>query len=262
MGSYLAGLRARDDARLDTGYDIAVFVIDLIGVYMTADFAPRLDILPLPQRRLWDELSTVPGEFVLYGGTAIALHLGHRESVDFDFFGNKPLDPAKLVPAIPFLADAIVTQREPNTFSCTVDRGGVVKLSFFGLPGIPRLASPLIAPDNGLRVAALLDLAGTKASVVQMRAEAKDYIDIDALLTDGRIDLPTALAAARAIYGAQFNPQSTLKALCYFDDGNLRRLSQPIKDRLVKAVCAVDLDCLPMLAASDHATHHVQETTR
>jgi Nucleotidyl transferase AbiEii toxin, Type IV TA system len=84
-------------------------------------------------------LTAVAGEFVLYSGTALALHLGHRESLDFDFFGNKPLDPAKLVPAAPFLVGAIVTQREPNTFSCTVDRGGVVKLSFFGLPGFPRL---------------------------------------------------------------------------------------------------------------------------
>ena len=82
---------------------------------MTADFVPRLDILPPPQRRLWDELAAVPEEFVLYGGTALALHLGHRESLDFDFFGNKPLDPAKLVPAVPFLVGAIVTQREPNT---------------------------------------------------------------------------------------------------------------------------------------------------
>jgi hypothetical protein len=214
---------------------------------MTSNFAPRLDILPPPQRRLWDELSAVPPEFVLYGGTALALHLGHRESLDFDFFGSKPLDPSQLVPAVAFLAGAVVTQREPNTFSCTVDRGGVVKLSFFGVPGIPRLAPPLIATDNGLQVASLLDLAGTKASVVQMRAEAKDYIDIDALLTDGRIDLPTALAAAGAIYGAQFNPQSTLKALSYFDDSNLRRLPPPVKDRLAKAAREADLDRLPVI---------------
>ena len=203
---------------------------------MATDFIPRLDILPLPQRRRWAELSAVPLEFVLYGDTALALHLGHRESVDFDFFGNRPLDPALLVPAVPFLADAVVTQREPNTFGCAVDRGGAVKLFFFGLPGLRRLAPPLIAPDNGLRVAALLDLAGTKASVVQMRAEAKDYLDIDALLTDGRVDLPMALAAACAIYGAQFNPQITLKALSFFGDGNLGRLPR-----------VVDLDCLPAL---------------
>ena len=218
---------------------------------MTSDFTPRIEILPPPQRRLWDELSAVPPEFVLYGGTAVALHLGHRLSMDFDFFGDKPLDPARLVPAMAFLAGAIVTQREPNTFSCTVDRGGVVKLSFFGLPGLPRLAPPLVAPDNALRIASLLDLAGTKASVVQVRAEAKDYIDIDALLTDGRIGLPTALAAGRAIYGAHFNPQITLKALSYFDDGNLRRLPRPVKDRLVKAASAVDLDRLPVIAAAD-----------
>ena len=212
---------------------------------MTNGFTPRLDILPAPQRRLWNELAAVPPEFVLYGGTAIALYLGHRESVDFDFFGDKPLDPVTLVPAVPFLAGAIVTQREPNTLSCTVDRGGVVKLSFFGVPNLPRLLPPHVASDIGLKVASLLDLAGTKASVVQMRAEAKDYLDIDALLTDGRIDLPTALAAGLAIYGAQFNPQNTLKALSYFEDGNLCRLPQPIKDRLARAASAVDLDRLP-----------------
>ncbi len=216
---------------------------------MTIEFAPRLDILPPPQRRLWDELSAVPKEFVLYGGTAIALHLGHRQSADFDFFGDEPLDPTKLVPAVPFLAGAIVTQREPNTFSCTVDRGGAVKLSFFGLPGFPRLAPPLVAPGNGLQVASLLDLGGTKASLVQMRAEARDYTDIDAMLTDGRIDLPMALAAARAIYGPQFNPQSTLKALSYFEDGNLRHLPGMVKDRLAKAARDVDLDRLPVVAA-------------
>ena len=229
---------------------------------MTGNFIPRLDILPAPQRRLWDELSAVPEEFVLYGGTAIALDLGHRESVDFDFFGNKPFDPTKLVPAISFLANASVTQREPNTFSCTVDRGGVVKLSFFGLPGIPRLALPLISLDNGLQVASLFDLGGTKASVVQMRAEAKDYIDIDALLTDGRIDLPIMLAAAKAIYGTQFNPQSTLKALAYFEDGDLRHLPQIVKDRLVKAACDVDLDRLPVIAAPHGFVDHDQGPSR
>jgi hypothetical protein len=107
---------------------------------------------------------------------------------------------------------------------------------------------PGAAPDNGLQVASLLDLAGTKAAVVQQRAEAKDYTDIDAILRDGRIDLPTALASAKAIYGAQFNPQITLKALSFFDDGNLRRLPKPVQDRLAQAARAVDLDRLPTIA--------------
>jgi hypothetical protein len=215
---------------------------------MTDDFTPRLDILPKPQRRLWDELAAVPPQFVLYGGTALALHLGHRQSEDFDFFGNQPFDPARLNASIPFMTSATITQRGPNTLSGVIDRGGPVKLSFFGVPGLSRLAPLHIAPDNGLQVASLLDLAGTKASVVQQRAEAKDYIDIAAILRDGRIDLPTALASARAIYGAQFNPQITLKALSFFDDGNLRRLPKATKDLLAQAAREVDLDRLPTIA--------------
>ena len=218
---------------------------------MSPHFPPRLDILAPPQRRLWGELAAVPPEFVLYGGTAIALQLGHRQSVDFDFFGTRPLDPTLLVPALPFLAAATVTQREPNTFSCLVDRGGVVKLSFFGVPRLPRLLPPLIAADNGVQVASLLDLAGMKASVVQMRAEAKDYLDIDAILTDGRIDLPTTLASARAIFGQKFNPLATLKALTWFADGTVPRLPRAVKDRLTRAACAVDPGRLPAIAPPD-----------
>jgi hypothetical protein len=215
---------------------------------MTDDFAPRLDILPKPQRRLWDELAAVPPDFVLYGGTAVALHLGHRHSIDFDFFGNRPFDPAKLTASIPFMAAATITQREPNTLSVVVDRGGPVKLSFFGVPGLPRLAPPHIAPDNGVQIASLMDLAGTKVNVVQLRAEAKDYRDIDAILRDGRIDLPTALASAQALYGPQFSPQIALKALSFFDEGSLRRLAKATRDRLSKAVREVDLDRLPTIA--------------
>jgi hypothetical protein len=214
---------------------------------MTDDFIPRLDILPKAQRRLWDELGAVPREFVLYGGTAVALHLGHRQSVDFDFFGSKPFDPGRLAAEIAFMARARITQREPNTLSAIVERGGPVRLSFFAGPRLPRLAPPHIALDNGLQVAALLDLVGTKANVVQLRAEAKDYRDIDAILRDGRIDLPTALAAAQAIYGATFNPQITLKALSHFADGNLPRLAKATKDRLAQAARDVDLDRLPTL---------------
>jgi hypothetical protein len=68
----------------------------------------------------------------------------------------------------------------------------------------------------------LLDLAGTKVAVVQQRAEAKDYIDIDAILTDGQIHLPMTLAAAQLIYGSVFNPQNALKALTYFDDPHFK----------------------------------------
>lgn len=211
---------------------------------------PRLDILPKPQRRLWDELGAVPADFTLYGGTAVALHLGHRQSQDFDFFGEHSFQPATLLRNLPFMVDAVVTQSQADTLSVVIDRDGPVRMSFFGVPGFRRLAPVHIVAGNGLRIASLLDLAGTKAAVVQQRAEAKDYVDIDAILREGGIDLPMALAAARAIYGAQFNPQITLKALSYFGDGDLPQLPRAIQDRLVNASRSVDLDRLPSVSGS------------
>jgi hypothetical protein len=209
------------------------------------EFSPRLDVLPEAQRRLWAELSDLSPEFTLYGGTALALHLGHRTSVDFDFFGNRVIDVMALEGGISFLSGARIIQREENTLSAIVDRGAPVKVSFFGVPKLPCLVQPLMAKDNGLKVASLIDLAGTKASVLQIRAEAKDYIDMDALIRVGGVSLPFALAAAERLYGTSFNPEITLKALSYFDDGNLRELSADVKFRLVGAVREVDLDHLP-----------------
>jgi Nucleotidyl transferase AbiEii toxin, Type IV TA system len=103
------------------------------------------------------------------------------------------------------------------------------------VPNLPRLSAAVVAKDNGLGVASLLDLAGTKASLVQVRAEAKDYIDIDALITAAKVDLPLALSAAQRLYGPTFNPQITLKALSFFDDGDLTRLPEDIKLRLATA---------------------------
>lgn len=144
-------------------------------------------------RALWSELSEVSREFVLYGGTALALHLAHRNSADFDLFGSRPPDLSELEQGISFLKGANIIQRDKNTMSAIVDRRGLVKASFFGVP---------------LGVASLLDLAGAKASVVQVRAEAKEYIDIDALIAVGKLDLPLALSAAQRLYGSAFNPQT------------------------------------------------------
>lgn len=210
-------------------------------------FSPRLGVLPEAQGRLWAELRDVPEEFTLYGGTAIALQLGHRTSMYFDFFGCRAVDVIALERGIPFLARADVVQRDKNTLTAIVDRGAPVKVSFVALPRLPRMAPPTVANDNGLKVASLLDLAGTKALVVQVRGAAEDYLDIDALIRLGGVSLPFALAAAQRLYGRSFNAEITLKALSYFGDGDLQDLPEDLKARLAHAVKEVDLDRLPTL---------------
>jgi hypothetical protein len=213
---------------------------------MTESATLRLDILPPAQRSLWDELIGVPPSFILYGGTAIALYLGHRQSIDYDFFAFENFDPLRLYDEILFLQGSEILQSSPNTLTCLVDRGAPVQVSFFGIPRAGQVRAPAMAAGNNLKLASLVDLAGMKAATVQRRAEAKDYIDIDALLRAG-IDLPTALASARVIYGEAFNPQLTLKALCYFDEPGLGDLRRDLRQELVQAVREVDLGKLPDL---------------
>ena len=130
--------------------------------------------------------------------------------------------------------------------ACHIDRNGPVQISFFGVPEINQIENPFIASDYDLKIASLVDLAGMKASVVQKRAEAKDYIDINAIIQHGYVDLPMALAAGRHIYGQNFNPEITLKALSYYGDGNLKTLPRAVRDRLSVAEKTVDLDRLPV----------------
>jgi hypothetical protein len=207
---------------------------------------PRLDILPPPQRMLWDELgAAVPPGFVLYGGTALALRLGHRNSEDFDFFSNESFLPADLERQVPFLQASQRLQSSQNTLVSLVDRNGPVKVSFFGGLGLRRVGDPEVAEEGGVLIASLLDLAATKVKVVQDRAEAKDYLDLSRLLKEG-LDLGgQALGAALAVYGDAFNPLLSLKALCYFGDGDLRRLPEDVKLGLASAAASVNLDRLP-----------------
>lgn len=209
-------------------------------------FFPKLNILPASQQAIWEELKATPKYFVLYGGTALALRLGHRISEDFDFFTNATFEPQNLLERIPYLRDGKVTLLSENTLTVVVDRNGPVSVSFFGGLGLTRVSSPDTADDNGVHVASLLDVAGCKMAVVQRRAEAKDYLDIAALLENG-ISLPKALAAAKAIYGDQFEPRTTLRALSYFADGDLPKLPASMQNELRTAAIGVKLDELPVL---------------
>jgi hypothetical protein len=210
-------------------------------------FEPKLEVLPTAQRAMWSRLAEVPSQFVLCGGTAVALHLGHRHSVDFDFFGSRSFDPQQLYSTLSWLAGAAIVQQASSTLTCRIGEDDPVIVSFFGMPWMRRVAPSLVASGNRLRIASLLDLAGMKAAVVQQRAEAKDYVDLHALIEAG-VGLPQALAAAGVIYGPRFNPQLTLKALSFFGDGDLPSLPARMRQRITSAVKAVDLDRLPVLA--------------
>ena len=157
---------------------------------MNGRFKPRMDILPPAQRQLWQELRPITDHgFVLYGGTAIALRLGHRTSVDFDFFSDQPLDRKAVITSLPFGDQSTVLQDEPNSLTLLVssDKPDVsnVKISFFGAISFGRVGNPDRSEDGMVCSASLDDLMASKVKVILQRAEAKDYRDIATMVGAG-----------------------------------------------------------------------------
>jgi hypothetical protein len=203
-------------------------------------FEPHWEALPLAQQEIWPHLAaTVDLGFVLYGGTAVALRLGHRTSIDFDFFTEKQLDREELRRSFGFLGRSTVIQDRPDTFSVLAPAGGgIAKVSFFGEIGIGRAGFPERTPDGVLEVASLLDLLATKLKVMQQRIEAKDYQDVAAILRAG-VRLESGLAAAAALFNPSFQPSEAVKALTYFKGGDLASLPTGDRELLSRAVAEI-----------------------
>jgi hypothetical protein len=212
-------------------------------------FVPRFSILPDEQKKIWKKLQPSIGlGFTLYGGTAIALQLGHRCSVDFDFFSHLPIDEEKgkmILEAMPFLHAAQLTQHMLNTRSYITDDG--VKLSFFGDIRLGRIGAPLVSADGVLQVASLNDLMALKLAVILQRVEAKDYKDVAAMLRND-ISLEYGLGGASALYGSQFPPSESVKALTYFQGGDLDQLQALDRETLLSAVKHIHINDLPKVA--------------
>ncbi len=201
-------------------------------------FDPRIDILPPAQQEIWSQLSPAPNlSFVLYGGTAVALHLGHRVSVDFDFFKAEPLDKRKIEASFGFMSKARTIQEDEGTLVVDVPMpSGHVKVAFFGGLAIGRVNDPLLTNDQVLLVASLEDLLATKLKAILDRAEAKDYRDISSMLTAG-VSLERALGAFAKMY--RKDPGLPLRAIGFFQDGDLPSLPKADQELLRSARDAI-----------------------
>ena len=195
-------------------------------------FKPHLEVLPETQKETWRALGwTTINRFVLYGGTAIALRCGHRASIDFDFFTDQQLNHSIILQELRKSGIAFhVVQDEKNSLTVVAEPGNA-RLSFFGALGMGRVGMPTLTEDGVALVASSLDLLGTKLKVIMQRAESKDYSDIAQLLRAGP-SLIQGLGAARSMYGAAFAPAECLRALTFFDDGDLARVSAETRNVL------------------------------
>jgi hypothetical protein len=161
-----------------------------------------------------------PRGFHLAGGTALALQLGHRRSVDLDWFtSDRILDPLRVAQELRETgAPFVTTQVAPGTLHGTV-RGVRVSLLEYRYP----LLRPIRSWRLGeCRLASLADLAALKLAAVAQRGSKKDFVDIYSLALR-RFSLRQMLRWYQQKYAVQ-DIAHVLYSLIYFDDADRERL--------------------------------------
>jgi hypothetical protein len=167
----------------------------------------RRAILPLLK-----EVASSEG-FYLAGGTGLALQLGHRDSIDFDFFLPRDYDTNALITTLEsvFATHSLsLTQHEKNTVSCLIDE--TIQLSFLGY-AYPLIKAPVASEYFPL--ASIEDIGCMKLSAITGRSVEKDYVDLYFILK--RIPLAELLALSVQKHPS-LDSALILKCLVYFDD--------------------------------------------
>lgn len=158
--------------------------------------------------------------FYLVGGTALALHIGHRVSVDLDLFSKAPL-PARLLADIKRIfhgASIAVTYRAPGQLSLTVNG---VKMTFFEYeyPVIDALVT-----WRGTPLTSILEIAAMKAYAIGKRISYKDYVDWYFLLQERHVRLADVIAHAKKKFGGDFNDRLFLGQLVSLEDVTTQKI--------------------------------------
>ncbi len=156
----------------------------------------------------------------LVGGTALALQLGHRKSIDLDFFGTIDCEAEYLRESIAGIASLTILKESPHIHIYIVD-GIKVDIVNYKYPWLDD-----VVVEQGLRLASVNDIAAMKITAIIGRGTKKDFIDIAFLLHH------FSLEEILHFYAAKYNDSSVfmaMKSLAYFDDAE----ADPMPDMFV-----------------------------
>jgi hypothetical protein len=163
--------------------------------------------------RVFPQLSRLKGMY-LAGGTALALQIGHRLSIDFDFFSQEslPSNPLAKVKRVFENSSIEVAYRAPDQLNVFIDG---VKLTLFHYP-YPVIDDFVVW--HNVSLASIREIAAMKAFSIGKRLSYKDYIDWYFLLKEKHADLSDVIDHAKKKFGADFNDRLFLGQLVTFED--------------------------------------------
>ena len=174
----------------------------------------HIEILNNNQQQLLPFIKKYKKGYYLVGGTAIALHIGHRHSIDFDLFTEKKINftSVKKAVAISGFSSSIIVALTDQIHFIIND----VKLTFFEFPFLVEANE---AYEGYLKMPDLISLAAMKAFALGGRGKWKDYVDLYFLIK-GFYNINEISGKAKEIFKDSFNPLLFRKQLCYFSDIN------------------------------------------
>jgi hypothetical protein len=152
-------------------------------------------------------------EFYLARGTALALRLGHRRSVDLDFFTGKPFDQERLLARLVSAQEVSLLAKDVETLHLLV-KG--LRVSFIGYPYPLRFPPASFA---GVPIADVRDIACMKISAIASRGARRDFIDLYAVARIHGLDFLIELFAKKYAR-ANYSRVHILKSLTYFEDAD------------------------------------------
>ena len=168
-------------------------------------------------------------DFYLAGGTALAFLIGHRQSIDFDFFSSTKFSNLKILDALnEILKDGEeieIKEQDDDTLILFINN---VKLSFFYYSH--KLLGEKINILDNISLASLKDIFAMKLIAISQRGTKKDFIDMYFLLKNN-FSIANAVNILNEKYDkVKFNKLHILKSLSYFDDANMDANPKMIKD--------------------------------
>ena len=153
-------------------------------------------------------------EFYLAGGTALALELGHRISIDLDFFSVNDFSTQKIADRLKEKGHLEISSQDEDTLNGLLNG---VKISFFKYPY--QLLSPT-KEYGGVALADERDIAAMKILAISHRGSKKDFVDLFVLLKIYSLtDLLEFFNKKYKDYN--YNTLHILKSLLYFTDADL-----------------------------------------
>ena len=190
------------------------------------------EILSPSQQKLLPLLKVFKKEFYLVGGTAVALYIGHRRSIDFDLFKFAPIKPKSLITKISALGFPYkVTRRVTEQLNVTIHN---VKFTFYEYPF--QIDSPT-SFEGVLRMPSLIDLAAMKAYALGRRSKWKDYVDLCFILKE-HYTIKQISDRASVIFDQLFSQKLFRAQLSFFADvdhsESIEYLGTPVPENEIK----------------------------